>query len=124
MPEKEIRPLLHNLSLPRLAELKIYWKASMQAIIKRASDLNIITDRQSRSLWSKMSANGYRIHEPLEDEIPQEIPTLYNEIIEVYRDELNYSLPEFSKLLNMFDSETKNIYCKNRGHGKFCVNKC
>jgi len=112
MPDTEIRPYLRNLTMPKLMELKIYWKVSMQSLIFRATDLKMITERQSRSLWSRMSINGYRTHEPLENDIPKETPSLYDELIDVYKDEMGYSLYEFSKLVNMNESEVQNLYYK------------
>lgn len=112
MPDNEIRPYLRNLTLSKLMELKIYWKVSMQALIKRASDLSMISDRQSKSLWAKMSANGFRTHEPLENDIPKETPSLFDEIVNTYIEEMNFSLSEFSKLINMNESEVKTIYYK------------
>ena len=111
MPDNEIGPFLSNITLPKLTELKIYWKVSMQALIKRSSDLDLITQRQARSLWMKMGALGYKMHEPIE--IPPEIPTLYKEIINVYKTEMGYSLSEFSKLVNMHEQETEKIYYKS-----------
>jgi Zn-dependent peptidase ImmA (M78 family)/DNA-binding XRE family transcriptional regulator len=112
MPDTEIRPFLRNITIPKLMELKIYWKVSMQSILFRATNLKMITERQSRSLWSKMSTNGYRTHEPLENDIPRETPSLYDEIIDVYREEMGYSMTEFSKLVNMNESEVQDLFYK------------
>jgi Zn-dependent peptidase ImmA (M78 family) len=113
LPSKEIRPYLRELSLPKLGELKTYWKASMQAILKKATTLNTITESQARSLWIKLSANGFKTHEPFEDYMPKENPTLYNEIIDVYRQDYGYTLTEFSEFINMIEDETKTIYYYN-----------
>ncbi|WP_051273598.1 helix-turn-helix domain-containing protein [Desulfotruncus alcoholivorax] len=111
MPAKEIRPYLRNLSIQRLAELKIHWKVSMAALLKRAADLGEITERQYRFLWMKMSKLGYKTKEPLE--IPKEVPTLFQEIIDVYRNELGYTAKELSKKLNLMEQETRQIYFNN-----------
>lgn len=110
MPDAEIRPFLRSLTIPKLMELKIYWKVSMQSLIMRATDLKMISERQSRTLWSKMGGNGYRTHEPLENDLPKETPSFYNEIIDIYKEEMSYSLSEFSKLVNMNESEVQNVY--------------
>ena len=110
LPSKEIRPFLRNLSLPKLGELKIYWKTSMQSILKKATTLNTITESQNRSLWIKLSANGFKTHEPFGDEIPKETPTLYKEIISVYRQDYGYTLAEFSNFINMLENETRELY--------------
>ena len=51
MPSDIIYHQLTSLSLARLVDLKKVWKVSMQAILKRAGDLNRITLRQSQYLW-------------------------------------------------------------------------
>ncbi|CDV96340.1 DNA-binding helix-turn-helix protein [Desulfitobacterium hafniense] len=110
MPDNEIRPYLRSLTIQKLMELKLYWKVSMQALIMKATTLEMISKRQARTLWSKMGVNDYKIHEPLEDELPKEVPTLYDEIIDVYKDDMHYSLSEFSRLVNMNESEVENLY--------------
>lgn len=121
MPEKDIRPYLRNLSFPKLADLKLYWKVSMAALLKRATDLGEITESQARSMWMRMSSLGYRSKEPPELDIPVEVPTLYQEIIDTYRNELGYSTLEFAKLLCIFEQEVKHNYFVN--HKRFRVVK-
>ena len=114
LPSAELKPYLqHDVTLSKLADLKRYWKVSMQAILMKAKDLNCITPNQSNSLWIQMSKNGYRRHEPLEDEIPSETPSLLNEIIDTYKKDLNYTIHEFSKLICLNESEAKTAYYGN-----------
>lgn len=97
MPADAIAPQLSNLSLPRLAALKPYWKTSMAALLRRAGDLEKITERTKNYLWFRMGQLGYRSREPVD--IPFEVPTLLAEIIELHRNELGFSLSELAKLL-------------------------
>jgi Zn-dependent peptidase ImmA (M78 family)/DNA-binding XRE family transcriptional regulator len=66
MPATSIYPELaaEKLSLFRLAELKKKWHVSMQAILRRARELNVITDRQYRYSMLQISQRGWRIDEP------------------------------------------------------------
>ncbi|MGD0766317.1 MAG: XRE family transcriptional regulator, partial [Dehalococcoidia bacterium] len=82
MPEREIRPYLDNLSLPRLAALKEYWKVAMSALLKRATTLGTITARHARSLWMQMGKAGYQTREPVD--VPIEQPTLFPEIVDMH----------------------------------------
>ena len=52
-------------------------------MIIRAKQLNLINENQSTYLWKKMSYNGYRKNEPLDDEIKPEIPILMKQAIEI-----------------------------------------
>ncbi len=116
MPEREIRPYLSQpLTLEKLASLKPYWKVSMGALLKRASDLGIVTPRQARTLWSRMSRLGYRLREPADLDLTPETPTLYQEIIDVHRNQLGYDLSDFSKVVRLFPDETRRIYFGSGG---------
>ncbi len=83
MPAREIKKDLAHLTLAKLADLKRYWKVSMQALIMRAHDLGAITDRQKRSFYMRLSQLGYRKHEPVE--IPREEPTLVRRVIDFHQ---------------------------------------
>ena len=61
MPKKEIKHQFADLSIEKLMILKQYWKVSMAALIKRASDLQVITPSKSKQLWITMGKLGYRV---------------------------------------------------------------
>lgn len=103
MPARDIGPYLKDISLPRLAVLKQYWKVSMGALLKRAADLNRITGRQHKYLWTKMSKQGYRLHEPVK--ISAEEPTVLTDIIEVHRMYHGYSVVDLANLVSSFPDE-------------------
>lgn len=65
MPAKQIVGELRGLDFDRLGELKTRWKVSMAALIRRAFDLDAISERQYRSLSIELSKAGYRTAEPL-----------------------------------------------------------
>lgn len=116
MPANDIRSSLDGLSLPKLATLKPYWKVSMAALLKRATDLKKITERQVRYLWMQMGRLGYRTREPAELEIPVEKPTTLRELFDVYTDELNYSIADLSNLLDVFEHHVRADYFGKSGH--------
>lgn len=116
MPAKEIRPYLIDLSLEKLAILKPYWKVSMAALLKRATDLDAITHRQARTLWMKMGKAGYRIQEPLELDIPPEIPALQKEIVATYFTDMGYTPSELGELVCLSDKEVYRIYVDSERH--------
>lgn len=97
MPADAIRPHLYDISLPRLAALKPHWKVSMNALLKRAGDLGLITPRSKSYLWTQMGKLGYRTQEPVE--IPMEEPTLISELIDLHRRDLGYTNEELGRLL-------------------------
>jgi len=82
----------------------------MAALIKRASDLEIITPSKNKQLWITMGKLGYRVREPIELDIPPEKPSLLSEIVKTYIQELNYSTKELSKLLCLNQEEIQKVY--------------
>src|SRR5262249_30147459 len=66
MPETSLRQEIKPpVTLASLAALKPRWRVSIQALIVRAKDLGIITDRQYRYLFEQVSAMGWRTNEPI-----------------------------------------------------------
>lgn len=103
MPEASIAGQLADITLPRLAALKPYWKTSMAALLKRAGDLGVITERNKNYLWFRMGQLGYKSSEPVS--IPLESPALLAEMIELHRGELGYSVSDLARLLIATEEE-------------------
>jgi Zn-dependent peptidase ImmA (M78 family)/DNA-binding XRE family transcriptional regulator len=108
MPAEEIRPELARLTMPRLAELKERWKVSMQALIRRAYQLEVITQRQQRSFFMRFSQLGYRKQEPFP--IPQEEPQLLQSIVEVHQTKHGYDAAELARSALMSEDEFRTAY--------------
>jgi Zn-dependent peptidase ImmA (M78 family)/DNA-binding XRE family transcriptional regulator len=66
MPAADVYPDLayQKISLFRLAELKSKWRVSMQALLRRSRELQILNDRQYRYLMMQISQRGWRSEEP------------------------------------------------------------
>lgn len=105
LPQRDILPYLHDLSLSRLAVLKQYWKASMAAILKQAEGLGAITANQARYLWILMSKAGYRTREPVELDPDGETPTVLQELIEIHLKQLSYSVADLAQTLALEEQE-------------------
>ncbi len=114
MPQRDIKLDLSDVSLPKLAILKPVWRVSMAALLKRASDLELITPRHARTLWMQMSQLGYRTYEPPETHITPEQPNSIQQLIAEHFDALGYSIKELSHLLCLTESEARDIYIEPR----------
>ena len=110
MPERDIRPQLSNLTLPRLAALKAEWRVSMGALITHATRLGTITQRQSRYLWMQMARAGYRRNEPPELDFPKEEPRLLRELFHLHHKDFGYSLRDLSAWFSIHEGELAQIY--------------
>jgi len=109
MPAKEIKSHLYDLTLPKLASLKPFWKVSMVSLLRRAGELDTISTRRKEYLWTHMGKKGYRSVEP-GPPLPREQPTLLNELVSVHREQLGYSMRDLSDALYTEDeTETRNI---------------
>jgi Zn-dependent peptidase ImmA (M78 family)/DNA-binding XRE family transcriptional regulator len=101
-----------KLSLFRLAELKAKWLVSMQALARRARELQVITERQYRYLMQQISTRGWRTAEPEFTDIAIEKPRAIRKMLEAafgpqasperMAEELNLSAEFLSDVLSEF----------------------
>lgn len=110
MPRSDIKPMLLPMSLDRLARLKLHWRVSMQALIRRAEQLRILSARSARHYWMQMSKAGYRTTEPYDDQIPRERPTLLRELVAMHLQDLQTPVHELSNSLLLFEGEFEELY--------------
>jgi Zn-dependent peptidase ImmA (M78 family) len=76
MPIEVIRPQLRNLRAPQLFNLKREWGVPMAALVERAFHEGLMRKEQRTSMYKMFAARGWRIREPLSDELAAERPTL------------------------------------------------
>jgi Zn-dependent peptidase ImmA (M78 family) len=97
MPRREIRThFARPFTLQKAAELKPHWKVAMSALIRRAHDLDMISDRYYRGLMTQMSRHGYRLHEPVA--LDPEEPSIVQAVIDVHTNAHGYSIQELANL--------------------------
>ena len=77
----------YSATLDALLTLKPKWNVSIAMMIKRAEDLKFITSEQARWLWISLSKRGWKLKEPLDDEIEVEQPTLLRQSIKLIVEE-------------------------------------
>jgi len=88
------------------ADLKRKWKISMVALMRRSHELNYIGDTHYRYLMQAMS--HHRIEEPVKT--PQELPSLFDELISRYKNEYDYSDDELAQALNVSSEMYQDLY--------------
>lgn len=99
MPEDDIIDELKPVTIQHMLELKQYWKVSMQALIVRAKELEVISERRYTSLFQQLSRFGYRKREP--HPIDPESPRLVKSLLDKHRVELGYTDEELARLLRV-----------------------
>jgi Zn-dependent peptidase ImmA (M78 family)/DNA-binding XRE family transcriptional regulator len=92
MPEIAMRQeITIPVSLNTVASLKRRWGVSLQGLIRRTLDLEIITRRQYKRLFEQIGARGWRVKEPEHLDVPAEHPRSLRKMAEVaYGDPINY----------------------------------
>lgn len=77
MPQVPFMKSLLSTSLDFYIELKKTWKVSIAAMIKRTSQLGLLSEDQILYLNKKLSWNKWRKEEPLDDSIEVEKPVIF-----------------------------------------------
>jgi Zn-dependent peptidase ImmA (M78 family)/transcriptional regulator with XRE-family HTH domain len=110
MPEQDIKVELDGLSIDTLVWLKLRWRVSMGALLKRAESLGRIQPRRARYLWMSMSKAGYRTREPAEGDIAPELPHTLKDIVDTHLRQLAYSVEDLAHLVALSPSELEATY--------------
>lgn len=111
MPEKEIRiDFKETINLDLLARLKRKWKVSMQAILYRANDLNMLSDNQKRYIIGQFNALKIRRREPVELDIAIERGSVVRDLITRYRTKQKMSVKEMADFFFLEQEEFLSRY--------------
>jgi len=97
-PAEEIAPQLEGLTtrdLGRLIDLRLYWKVSVPFLVRRAYDLEIISERQQKSFYALLNSRGL-MYQTVDHALPPEEPTALRQIIEVHRGQHGYTLDDLA----------------------------
>ncbi|WP_079405431.1 XRE family transcriptional regulator [Streptomyces sp. 3211] len=108
MPAADIKSQLRGMDLTLAARLKPLWRTSMGALMRRARDLGVITDRQHTSLRVQLSQKGWTKDEPVQ--ISQENPQLIPEIIDVHHSEHGYTASDLADMVGLYTREWLDLY--------------
>lgn len=84
LPAKTFTQDLYCIALDTLKALSPKWKVSIAAMIKRATNLELISEEKAHRLWIQISKLGYRKKEPLDSELPIEEPRILLRSMELY----------------------------------------
>lgn len=107
MPHSDIRPYFRQrLSMQAFATMKHYWKVSMAALVRRARDLNAINEHQYRYYNMHLRKQGF----PEPYQFQKESPKAWKELLEFYRDELQYTKQDIVAMLQCGESDFDELY--------------
>ena len=101
----ELKP---GIDIARLMDLKARWGVSMAALIRRATDLGVISEWQYRTLMVELSALGYRTNEPIV--IQREAPRHVAQAVTRLEGQHHLSATETAHLAGLGREEFHEIY--------------
>ena len=92
LPEESMRQeLIPPITISGLAEMKLRWGVALQALIVRARELDIVSQRQEKYLMLQINKRGWRMQEPEALNIIPEKPRALRKMAEVlYKDPIDY----------------------------------
>lgn len=82
-------------------DMKLKWDVSLQAIAIRAYKLELIDYQQYRYFYMLINKNGYKVMEPLDDQIPIVRPSKVKSILQLLFDEGLYSVSDLMDTLKV-----------------------
>ncbi|WP_029265716.1 spr1629 family repressor/antitoxin [Virgibacillus alimentarius] len=108
LPEKQFLEDCRNISKKSnpdsYIDIKQKWLVSLQAIAIRAFKLGIIDYQKYRYFYIVINKKGYKVSEPLDNQIPIERPTKIKSILQLLFDEGLYSVSELINELKVDQS--------------------
>ena len=108
LPARDIKPQLRGVTIHKLPDLKLQWRASMASLIYRSKTLGTISERQARSLFMRLSQNGWRVKEPCP--IDHDQPHVLQDLLDAYFGHFDYSVAEVAKLMNATEKSFRADY--------------
>jgi Zn-dependent peptidase ImmA (M78 family) len=109
MPAKSIRgELRKGVDVNRLVALKPEWGVSMAALVRRALDVNALSEWQYRNLMVEMSMLGYKVQEPII--IEAEHATSIAKVVGSLIRDRGYTVEQLASLTGLFPDEFEQLY--------------
>ncbi|MDP3146021.1 MAG: ImmA/IrrE family metallo-endopeptidase [Bacteroidota bacterium] len=106
MPAKDIHSdLKETINLDVLMNLKRKWKVSMQALLYRASDLELLSENQKRYIIGQFNALKIRRREPVELDVMIERGSIIRDLITRYRNKQKMSVKEMAEFFYLSQEE-------------------
>jgi Zn-dependent peptidase ImmA (M78 family)/transcriptional regulator with XRE-family HTH domain len=109
MPAHEIRfQISPRASLADLAQLKLHWRCSMQALLMRGRTVGRISEAHEKRLWKLINVMGYKRQEP--NSFPLEPTSMVAELVRVHVEELDFSVADVARALWLQEDEFRAVF--------------
>jgi Zn-dependent peptidase ImmA (M78 family)/DNA-binding XRE family transcriptional regulator len=123
MPASALKKVIpKDLSLGKLAELKLEWKCAMAALHYRAKQLDLISEQRSKRLYQQFSMHKIRLREPASLDFPKEEPTLVTKIFKAFMDAMKFQSNSMAKYLHVTEADFMETYGFQKNIPKIKIN--
>lgn len=110
MPAREVEVDLRGLTIAKAATQKLKWRVSMQALIRKAKDISVISEARYKSLCVQISQAGYRKNEP--NPIQPETPQLLKWLVDQYLVDKGYTISELASAVLCSEDQFHRIFIR------------
>jgi len=100
LPSSSFANDIYALSLDALRSIQSKWKVSLGVMVKRAEDLGLIGEEQTKRLWISLNRRGWKFREPFDAEIEIETPKLLSRVLNLLiteqvqtKEEIRWEIP-------------------------------
>ena len=104
------------LTLNSLWVLKRKWRVSIAAMIHRCEDLGILSQDQAKRLWIRHAQKGFKVREPLDDELPIEEPVFLQRCFELIITQMIQTKEDIVATLPLAPSDIEDLAGLIRGY--------
>ncbi|BFK81303.1 XRE family transcriptional regulator [Clostridium baratii] len=110
LPRESFNKEMITSSIDSFILIKRKWKVSVAAMIRRAQDIDILSDNQIKYLKSQMVKYGYYKKEPFDDILEPEKPYLFKQAFEILVDNKILTKEEILDIVKLNKDEALNLY--------------
>lgn len=115
-PRRLVLPDLKALSFGKLPALKMHWRLSMKALIKRAETIGAIDRNSATKLYKQYSARRWNFAEP--HTLPLEQPSLIRAAADVHFQDHGYDVKELAAAVRLSEAELLTSFLQDEGSGR------
>ncbi|MCF8034044.1 MAG: XRE family transcriptional regulator [Desulfarculaceae bacterium] len=116
LPRDSFSSEVVSTSLSFFTELKKRWKVSIQAMVYRCKDLDIISDNQYRYLWRQINKTKNKRRETYDDIMQPETPYVLPEAIKMIVNNQLLTRNEIAFRLKLLQQDIESLCCLPRGY--------
>lgn len=110
MPRDSFAREVYSLtSLDNLLALKERWMVSAQSIVFYLHEIDLISENQFNYLKTKMYSRGWRVSEPLDNQIPCENPSMLYDAVRLVLDNKIITVSDFVEKITFPQDEIENL---------------